>query len=122
MFLELLDFRLGGVLFLFEVLVAPEGGAEIDREFLIHNGGESVGMLCCGIKEGDLIWGEGWTVIVHRDRFELAIINWVTFTIGFLNFSVFALNGEQDVGGDDDPLGGWIRDLDAIEIRGEHVI
>ena len=73
--MELLDFRLGSVLFLFEVLVAPEGGAEIDREFLIHDCGESVGMLCCGIKEGDLIWGEGWTVIVHGDRFKMAIVN-----------------------------------------------
>ena len=120
--MELLDFCLGGVLFLFEVLVAPEGGAEIDREFLIHNCGESVGMLCCGIEKGDLIRGEGWTVIVHGDRFEMMVMDWVTFTIGSLNFSVFVLNGKRDVGGDDDLIGGWIRDLDAIEIGGEHII
>ena len=79
-------------------------------------------MLCCGVEEGDLIRGEGWTVIVHRDRFEMAIMNGVTFIIGSLNFSTLVLNGKQDVGDDDNLIGGQIRDLDAIEIGGEHII
>ena len=49
-------------------------------------------------------------------------MNRVTFTVGSLNFSALALNGKGDVGGDNDPFGGRIRDLDAIEIGGEHII
>ena len=85
---------MGGVLFFFEVLVAPEGGAEINREFLIHDCGESMGMLRCGVEEGDLFGGEGWTVIVHGGRFKATIVNRVTFTIGSLDFSALALNGK----------------------------
>jgi hypothetical protein len=65
--LEAFDPLLGGVLFLFVELIAPNCGAKDEGEVLIENPVDGAGEGCRGVKEIELVWHHRRTIVVHAD-------------------------------------------------------
>ena len=70
--LQVLDVMLGGILGLFEILIASYPSAKMDWEVSVN---DLVNSRCKGgeaIKDSDLVRGQGWTGVVNRDNLENA--------------------------------------------------
>ena len=106
------------ILDILEVLIMPNGGAKLKGELFINDVVHCIGEWTVTIKNGELISGKQWTIIVHWDRLQDTIVDGVVLAVGGLDFCFGRLNGIRDEGGNNEAIGGWIRDEDLVELFG----
>ena len=106
----------------FKILVALDGGANVEGELGaddmvngISEGGEAV-------KEDDLVVLERGAGVVNRDDLQDAMVNGVTFSKGCIHFRVVGMNVIIYEGGNNEIAGRWIRNREPVVRDGERII
>src|SRR5450755_4579145 len=101
------------------MLIASDGGAEVQGEFLIDDLGHRFGEWGAAVKDGELVRCEWGTDVVHGDGLKNPVVSWVALAVSGLDFRLVVLDGIGNVGGDDETVGGRIGDEDPVIAGGE---
>jgi hypothetical protein len=113
---------LGAVFFFLKMLISFDGSADVEGELLINYFVHCFSERGSAIKDSELIGHKGWTEVVHGDGLQDAVVIGVALTIGGLDFCFAILNSVGDEGGNDEAVGGGVRNENPVIRCGEGVI
>jgi hypothetical protein len=106
----------------FKVLVASNGGTDVEGELRTDNMINGISKGGEVVKEDDLVVLERGAGVINRDNLQDMMVNGVTFSKGHIHFGVVRVNIIVEEGGDDKIASGWIWNGEPVVRGGEWVI
>ena len=113
---------LGMVLGFFEILVASDGGANVEGELGTDNMINGISKGGEAVKDDNLVIFERGAGVISRDDLQDVMVDRITFPEGRVHFGVVRVNVIIEKGGDNKIASGWIRNGEPVVRGGEWVV
>ena len=114
--LEIVDPLLVAILGILVMLIMPNYGAKMKGHLLVDDAVHRISEGAVPVKDTELLLSKWWTNMVHWNGLQDAIVDGVVLAVCGLDFCFGRLNRIRNEGGNNEVVGGWIRDEDLIEL------
>ena len=118
MVLEIADLLLVAILGVLVMLITPNCGAKMKGHLLVDDAVHRIGEGAVPVKDTELLLSKWRTKIVHWNGLQDTIVDGVVLAICGLDFCSGRLNRIRNEGGNNEAVGGWIRDKDLVKLLG----
>ena len=118
MVLEIVDPLLVAILGILVMLIMPNCSAKMKGHLLVDDAVHRIGEGAVPVKDTELLLSKRRTEIVHWNGLQDVIVNGVVLAVCGLDFCFGRLNRIRNEGGNNEAVGGWIRDEDPVELLG----
>jgi hypothetical protein len=113
---------LGMVVGFFKILVASNGGTDMEGELGVDDMVNSISKGGKAVKDDDLVILERGASIISRDDLQDTMVYRITFSEGRIYFGVVRVNVVVEEGGNNKIASGQIRNGESVVRGGEWVI